>query len=390
MKTAPSPGQLALEEALSQFLDEEVAQLVRRMAYRSPHSLGGEDNREVRAMVHQGLVDLGVPRLPLPAAAGGTEGGQEDLAVVAEQLGAVLYQGLLADTLTAAELLARCGDAHLGLLRRIGEGATIALAVRSDAPGATTTTVPAPLTVDRARGTLTATRAFVPFAGEADHLLVLGTDTDGRLHAALADPRARGISRRLHEELGRGELYALDFAGTPVTDWLDLGEDPAALWRAALDGARVRHAALLTGVSRGALRLSVERARERRQFGRPIGHQQALALRLAELAARVDAVGLVVRAAAWEADRPDTVGAGTVRLSAAQALAMAAQLARRTAGEAMQIHGAYGMTEDSDAQLFYRRAAVESLWLGSPAELLGEAASLLGARIAARPRRAVV
>ncbi|MER7222196.1 acyl-CoA dehydrogenase family protein [Streptomyces rubradiris] len=64
--------------------------------------------------------------------------------------------------------------------------------------------------------------------------------------------------------------------------------------------------------------------------------------------ARVDAVGLVVRAAAREADRPDTVGAQTVRLSAAQALAMAAQMARRTAGEAMQIHGAHGMTEDSD------------------------------------------
>ncbi|MFI9429167.1 acyl-CoA dehydrogenase family protein [Streptomyces achromogenes] len=389
MKIAPSTEQLALDKALSEFLEEEVASLVRRMAYRSPYS-GTEDNREVRAMVHQALVDLGVPRLPLPAAAGGTGRGQEDLVVVAEQLGAVLYQGLLPDTLTAAELLARCGEAHLDLLRRIGEGTTVALAVRSDAPGGTTTAVPAPLTVDRARGTLTGTRAFVPFAEEADHLLVLGTDTDGKLHAALVDPRARGLSRRLHEELGRGELYALDFTDTPVTAWLDLGEDPAALWRATLDGARVRHAAQLTGVSRGALRLSVERARERRQFGRPIGHQQALALRLAELAARVDAVGLVVRAAAWEADRPDTVGAETVRLSAAQALAMAAQTARRTATEAMQIHGAYGMTENSDAQLFYRRAAVESLWLGSPAELRGEVASLLRARIAARPRPVVL
>ncbi|WP_181795262.1 acyl-CoA dehydrogenase family protein, partial [Streptomyces sp. WELS2] len=133
MKIAPINEQLALGEALSEFLEEEVASLVRRMAYRSPHS-GTEDNREIRAMVHQGLVDLGVPRLPLPAAAGGTGRGQEDLVVVAERLGEVLYQGLLPDTLTAAELLARCGDAHLGLLRRIGEGTTVALAVRSDAP----------------------------------------------------------------------------------------------------------------------------------------------------------------------------------------------------------------------------------------------------------------
>ncbi|MEV6122684.1 acyl-CoA dehydrogenase family protein [Streptomyces sp. NPDC052077] len=385
MKTAPSTAQLALDDALTAFLDEEIAPLVRRMAYRSPHSGAGGD-REVRAMVHEGLTGLGVPRLPLPAAAGGDGRGQEALAVVAERLGEVLYQGLLPDTLTAAGLLARCGDAHLGLLRRIGEGATVALAVRSGTPGGATTAVPAPLTADRARGTLTGTRAFVPFAEEADHLLVLGTDADGALHAALLDPGAPGLVRRRHEELGRGELYAVDLADTPVTAWVDLGEDPAGLWRTVLDGARVRHAALLTGLGRGALRISVERARERRQFGRPLGHQQAPAFRLAELAARLDAVGLVVRAAAWEADRPDDVGAGAVRLSAAQALAMAAEAARRTATEAMQIHGAHGMTEDSDAQLFYRRAAVESPWLGSPAELRAEVAPLLRGRIAARPR----
>ncbi|MEU9107574.1 acyl-CoA dehydrogenase family protein [Streptomyces xanthophaeus] len=384
MKTGPSPEQLALQEALAEFLDEELAPLVRRMADRSPYA-DTEDNPEIRAVVHQGLVDLGVPRLPLPAQAGGTGAGQQELVVVAEELGAVLYQGLVPDTLTAAALLARAGEGHGDLLRRTGQGATVALAVRSAEPGGATTTLPAPLTADPARGTLTADRAFVPFAAEADHLLVVGTDPAGTVRAALVDPAAPGIRLRRHEDLGRGELYEVQLADTPVAAWLDLGADPASTWRAALDGARIRHAALLTGVSRGALELSAQRARERRQFGRPIGHQQALAFRLAELAARVDAVRLVVHAAAWEADHGDAVGADTVRLSAAQALAMAAETARRTTTEAMQVHGAYGMTEDSDAQLFYRRAAVESLWLGAPAELRAEVAPLLRTRITVRP-----
>ena len=71
------------------------------------------------------------------------------------------------------------------------------------------------------------------------------------------------------------------------------------------------------------------------------------------------------------------------RLAAAQCLATAADLARTVTTASMQIHGAAGMVCDNDAQLFYRRAAVDALWLGSPTQLRDEAMPLLALRLAA-------
>ncbi|MGA5132600.1 acyl-CoA dehydrogenase family protein [Streptomyces olivoreticuli] len=370
MKTTLNPDQQALQEQLEEFLDEELTPLVRRMADRSPHA-DTEDNPDIRAMIHQALTDLGL--------SAGL--GRESWAIAAEQLGDVLYQGTLLDTAAAAELVSRtaAGSARDELLAAVAEGARIALAARDTGTG--TTADPAPLTVGPDGNTVTGSRSFVGFVPEADQLLVIGR-AGGTVRAALVRPDAPGVTVRRHEELGRGELYAVGFDGASVDTWLetDAGTTLAEAWRAVLDGARVRQAAYLVGLGRGALDLAVSYAKSRKQFGKPLGHQQVIALRLADLTARLDAVRLVVRAAAWEADRP----AGAPRLEAAQALAMAAETARKIAAETMQVHGAYGMTEDSDAQLFYRRAAVESLRLGSPAELRSEVAPLLKDRLTGR------
>lgn len=377
MKITLSPGQRTLEARLGEFLDEELTPLVRRMADRSPRT-STEDDADIRAMVHQALTDLGLSALSLPEALGGRERPQEAWAVAAEQLGAALYQGPLLDTVTAAELLARtdANGVRDELLPAVAGGIRIALAAREHGTG--TTAVPAPLTVGQDRKSVTGTRTFVGFVPEADLLLVVGHE-GSTVRVALVRPDAPGVTARRHEELGRGELYAVAFDGAPVDSWLetDAGASLAEDWRTVLDAARVRQAAYLVGLGRGALDLAVSYAKSRKQFGKPLGHQQVIALRLADLTARLDAVRLVVRAAAWAADRRT----GAVRLEAAQALAMAAETARKITAEVMQVHGAYGMTEDSDAQLFYRRAAVESLRLGSPAELRGEVVPLLKDRL---------
>ncbi|MFF4532633.1 acyl-CoA dehydrogenase family protein [Streptomyces sp. NPDC001407] len=377
MKITPTPEQRTLRETLTEFLDEELTPLVRRMADRSPYA-NTEDAPDIRAMIHQALTDLGLPALSLPEGQGGQGRPQEAWAVAAELLGAALYQGPLLDTVTAAELLARtaAGGARDELLPAVADGTRIALAVREHGTG--TTAVPARLTVGQDRKTISGTRTFVGFVPEADHLLVVGHE-GSTVRAALVRPDAPGVTARRHEELGRGELYAVVFDAAPVDSWLetDAGATLAEDWRTVLDAARVRQAAYLVGLGQGVLDLAVSYAKSRKQFGKPLGHQQVIALRLADLTARLDAVRLVVRAAAWAVDRRT----GAVRLEAAQALAMAAETARKITAEVMQVHGAYGMTEDSDAQLFYRRAAVESLRLGSPAELRGEVAPLLKDRL---------
>ncbi|MEV6931336.1 acyl-CoA dehydrogenase family protein [Dactylosporangium sp. NPDC051485] len=332
--------------AFAEFLDAQLAPLVRRMADRPRRPDEDAELRDVRAVVWQGLVGIG-----LPAA-------QTDLVALAELLGSVVYQGPLLDTVTAGELLA-----HAGLPGLIGRHDAAALAIRAHG-----TADPADLApVAEADGRLTARRCFVGFAGEVEHLVVIGD------RLALVPREHPTVTLRRYEETGRGELFDVRFAGTPVTAWIGGGEH----WRAALATARIRQAAYLVGLGQGALDLAVAYATERRQFGQPIGRFQALAFRLAELRIRIDAARLLTRAAARDADRGHDV-----RLAAAQSLATAAELARAVTTAAMQIHGAAGMTSDSDAQLFYRRAAIESLWLGSPTQLRAAAAPLLAARIA--------
>jgi alkylation response protein AidB-like acyl-CoA dehydrogenase len=318
------------------------------------------DNAPVRAMLWQALTDMGVQRLT----------DRQSLAVLAERLGEVLYQGPLLDTVLASDAL-RHGTAGTGqelFLKEIGAGASVAVAVRDGGLRPDE----APFDVDDARGTVTAERRFVAFAAEAGYLLIPGMTPTGERRTALVRPDHPTVRLRRQEELGRGELYTVRLTDTPVTAWLGLGNDPAAAWRDLLASARILQAAYLVGLSKGALRLAVAYAGERRQFGGPIGRQQSLAFLLARSATRIEAGRLLTRAAAWEADN-----GVDHRLTAAQALALAATLARDTGRDVVQVHGAHGMTDSCDAQLYYRRAVTESLTLGSPAALRAEVLPLL-------------
>lgn len=295
------------------FFDAELIPLVRRMADRGrPAAQDETEQREIRAMMWQGLIGL--------------RQSYGDLVEFAEFLGTIPYQGPLLDTLAAHELKAPA-DASYALVLGAGPAR---------------------------------------FASEVDCLVLVGENGVGVVRRDHP-----GVSLRRHEEIGRGELYEVTVAPGAVTEWLD-----AAQWPQVLTGARVRQAAYLIGLAQAALDLAVEYAKQRKQFGKPIGKFQALAFRLSELAMRVDAARLLTRAAADP-------------LAAAQSLATAAELARTVTTAVMQVHGAVGLTQENDAQLFYRRAAVESVWLGTPTELRVQAMPLLAARLARPEERTV-
>ncbi|MGH3870460.1 MAG: acyl-CoA dehydrogenase family protein [Pseudonocardiaceae bacterium] len=306
--------------AIAGFFDEDLAPLVRRMADRPRAGDGGSDDesREIRAMVWQGLVGLGA----LDAS---------DTVRLADLLGSMLYQGPLLDTLTARELF-RDND--------IGQ-APVALAVAAE-PWSTQD------------GLITARRTFVGFAAEVDYFVVGGVDTAG-LRLALVRAGHPSITMRRYEETGRSEAHEVEFAGTSVTAWADSSTE----WKAALANARVRQAAYLVGLAQAALDHAVAYAKTRRQFGQPIGKFQGLAFRLSELSMHIDATRMLVH------DR----GAAA---HAAANLAAASDLVRTATTQTMQIHGAAGLQSDNDAQLYYRKAAVESVRLGTPSQLRRE------------------
>ncbi|MFC0105357.1 acyl-CoA dehydrogenase family protein [Kibdelosporangium aridum] len=305
---------------IAEFFDEELAPLVRRMADR-PRAENGpsdEDRREIREMVWQGLMGLGAL-------------DTSDTVRLAELLGSVVYQGPLLDTLTARELFQE---------HDFGQ-APVALAVAADQWS----------TQD---DSITARRTFVGFAAEVDYFVVGGVDASG-MRLALVRADHESITTRRHEETGRGEEYEVDFAGTPVTAWADAFTG----WETALANARVRQAAYLVGLTQAALDHAVDYAKTRRQFGQPIGKFQGVAFRLSELSMHIEATRLLVH------DHDATA-------HAAANLAAASDLARTATTQTMQVNGAVGMQSDNDAQLYYRRAAVESVRLGTPAQLRRE------------------
>lgn len=364
----------ALRE-MAELFGEELAPVLRRLGER-PRGAGAEapvdeESAGTRAAVWATLAELGALR-PQP---------QKDLVEAAELMGAALYQSPYPDTVTAAELLAATGDARTApVLADIARGAApVALAVRAD--GRTPPSRPGPLTLHGEPGAhaVSGLREFVAFAADCGHLAVVGATGGGELVMALVAVDQPGVRLRRRDDIGRGDLYGVRLDRAVVSGAV---HDVGAVFPAALAAARIRRAAALAGAARGSLELAAERLKSRRAFGKPLAQHQALAYRLAALAAESATVLAFVRAGAEAADRGEDV-----RRTGAQALYLAGELARRAAAESVHLHGAYGMTEACDAQLFHRRAAVDAQWLGTGTELLREAAELLAADTATRTAR---
>jgi alkylation response protein AidB-like acyl-CoA dehydrogenase len=365
MQVTLSAAQLTVRDRFAQLFDKELMPSIRRMGER-PRSGPSTEVEELRQVVWGALVDLGATRLLLPERHGGEAAGQQGAVVLAELLGSALYQGPLLDTMTASEILL-AGAASCTLLERIAEGAPVTLAVRES--GSDSPVEPGPIQLGD--GLVTARRRFVNHAADAEYLCLVGGEA-GESACAIAARDHPTVSLRRQQDTGRGELYDVTLRGAPV---LVAPADFASAWPDLLAGARLRQAGYLVGLCQAALALAVERVSTRRQFGQLIGRFQAPAFTLAAAATRIEGACWLVRSAAWEADR-----GADIRLRAAQALAMAADLSRTVLASVMQVHGAYGITEEAEAQLFYRRAAIERGWLGSPRALRAEVLPLLRAQ----------
>jgi alkylation response protein AidB-like acyl-CoA dehydrogenase len=146
-----------------------------------------------------------------------------------------------------------------------------------------------------------------------------------------------GRDRLLHEE-GRGFRVAM----------------------ATLDGGRIGIAAQALGIAQAAFDVAGAYAREREQFGRPIGDFQAIQWKLADMATEIDAARLLTYRAAWlkQQGRPHTVEGAKAKL-------FASEVARRQSAEAIQILGGYGYTKEFPVERYYRDAKVTEIYEGT-------------------------
>ncbi|HEX6788848.1 MAG TPA: acyl-CoA dehydrogenase family protein [Gaiellaceae bacterium] len=116
-----------------------------------------------------------------------------------------------------------------------------------------------------------------------------------------------------------------------------------------LDGGRISVAAMGVGLAQGAYDLATAYAKEREQFGRPIGKFQAVQFALADMATEIEAGRQLVYRAAWLKDQGRDFG-----LAAAQAKLYTGLLSNRAVNASLQIHGGYGFTEEYAISRLYR------------------------------------
>jgi alkylation response protein AidB-like acyl-CoA dehydrogenase len=198
------------------------------------------------------------------------------------------------------------------------------------------------------KGRVTGTKRHVQFAKSADHLLVLARGDDGNVTYALVDPDADGVTLTQQKSISSDTQFRVDLDGAA-------GERLALpgwqVWDEVMHDGIILLAAQAVGGARHALEITVQYAKDRQQFDKPLGAFQAIAHYLSDAVATVDGAETLVYEAAWARDN----GTSTTRL-APMAKLFACQTFRDVTAMAQQVFGGVGFTVEYDIQLYFRRA----------------------------------
>jgi alkylation response protein AidB-like acyl-CoA dehydrogenase len=248
--------------------------------------------------------------------------------------------------------------------------------------------------------------AAVPYLGTVGAALLIGDAGSPAQRAAWLPRLARGEARGAVGLIsGGGSDLVPDGVGADVVVLIDASEDHGLLIErpstepldsidatrsyarivgtpgepldgsvaSALDRVLVTVSAELVGLAQRALDESVEYAKNRRQFGAPIGSFQAVQHRMAEMLLHVEGARSATYYAAWAADaQPQHLKRG-----AAMAKATSSDAARYATGSAIQVHGGIGFTWESNLHWLLKRAQLDAAYLGDGARHRARIADLL-------------
>jgi alkylation response protein AidB-like acyl-CoA dehydrogenase len=342
--------QLALRDSVRRFLTEK-ASINGHVRSVVDGSTGTTDP------VWRGLADLGATGLLVPEEHGGAGMTMVEAGLVLEELGRALNPGpWLSTAVAATRALTRLGtaDETAKLLNGIADGSMVATIGLHDAM--------APTTAAAQHGdgpVLTGETVEVPDGGAADVLLVLASEGD-RTALFAVDAVCAGVAVTPQPTIDpTHKQFRVTLANAPARR---LGDAPAEAVRALVDDVLLACAADALGAAQAVLDRAVAYAKERRQFGRPIGTFQAVQHLCVDMYETVELARSGVAHALWAADAASDEER---HLAAVRAKAFAGRLA--TVGDAaIQVFGGIGFTWEHDAQLYLKRLLGWSAFLGSP------------------------
>jgi alkylation response protein AidB-like acyl-CoA dehydrogenase len=321
------------------------------------------------------MVELGWPALTVPEAAGGLGFGAVELAVVAEELGRAIAPGPLLPTISQfVPVLVALGspeqqDRFLAPVATEGMAGTLAIAEATGSfdPAAVTSTA-AP-TGDGGYA-LTGTKDAVLEVPAATEVVVVartpGSSGDDGVGAFVVPADALTLSPV--PALDPSRLVAtVDLVGVTVDASRGLGS-PGSATTEALRGA-IRTATMATaveavGTAQQAFDISLAYAKEREQFGVPIGSFQSMKHKLTDLFLLLERAQALAYFAALTIAEDDE----RATISTSMAKAAAGDAAQRIAKEGIQIHGGIGYTWEHDMHLYVRRLQSSTALFGGPSQ----------------------
>jgi alkylation response protein AidB-like acyl-CoA dehydrogenase len=317
------------------------------------------------------MADLGWMGLILPEDYGGSGLDFVDLIVVLEEMGRVVLPGPFFSTvvLGGVALLEGASDAlKQALLPKLASGdlkvtlAQLEPSGRWDADG-----IQLAAKADGGGFVLSGTKLFVPDAHVADQMVV-ATRTPGSKGADgislfLIDARAPGITttqlKTMDQTRRLGEVVLKDVR-VPADRVLGTAGGGWALLDRVIDRGKVGLCAEMCGGAQRVLEMSVDYAKVREQFGKPIGSFQAIQHKCANMLVEVESSKSVTYYAAW-AVANDVAEAP---LAAAMAKAYCSDAYRHVSGEGIQIHGGIGFTWEHDMHIYFKRAKSSEVTFG--------------------------
>jgi alkylation response protein AidB-like acyl-CoA dehydrogenase len=347
-----------LRRGLRRFLEEKSPS---RQVRRLMETEEGYD----RAVWSQMAEQLGLQGLTIPEEFGGAGGGPVEQLIVLEEMGRVLLCApYFATAVLAVNALRASADAaaQRELLPGIASGATIAtLAVPEDDGRWSTDRLQTRARRSGDGHVVDGSKSFVLDGAIADLVLVVAQAEEGPTLFAV-DGHDRRLTRRSLSTIDMTRKQAaLAFDGVPARL---VGRPGAAgsVVEQTLQLGIVALAAEQVGGAQRCLDMSVDYAKLRVQFGRPIGSFQAIKHKCADMLLEVESAKSAAYYAAWAA----ADGSGELPLVASLAKAYCSEAYYHVAAENIQVHGGIGFTWEHDAHLYYRRAKSSEMMLGSP------------------------
>ena len=297
------------------------------------------------------LTDQGYTGNIFPEVYGGVGLGEVELMLLMEEAGRALLPGpffstvVLAGSVLEAVSTPAHKEKYLAPICRGEVRATVALVEA----GASWN--PRDVQLSAANGKLTGEKFFVSDAAIADFIIVVA-----RNGVFVVDSKAPGlkISPMSAMDLTR-KLYVVEFSNTPAEE---IG--PTTDLPRALDIASAALAAELVGGMQRTLEITVEYAKTRKQFGKPIGMFQAVQHQCADMYLETESSRSAVYYAGWalEENSPDAATAVSI------AKMYASDAGRTVGNRGIQIHGGMGFTWENDLHLYYRRAKASETAFG--------------------------